>query len=91
MSSRLFDTGGMFETWISANSQQEPQPKDADAEGPPEKKVKLSEPPKQKKANFTNLIVTSDGRHIVAVTGEDKCIRVFDTNFENQLRQLSER
>lgn len=81
----------MFETLTPANSQQEPQPKDEDAEGPPEKKVKLSEPLKQKKANFTNLIVTSDGRHVVAVTGEDKCIRVFETTLASELRQLSER
>lgn len=53
--------------------------------------MKLSESPKQKKANFNNLIVSSDGRYVVGVTGEDKCIRVFETDFANELRQLSER
>lgn len=64
---------------------------DEGKEGPPEKKVKLSEPPKQQKVNFTNLIVASDGRYLVGVTGEDKCIRVFETGVQNELQQLSER
>lgn len=64
---------------------------DEEKEGPPEKKVKLSEPPKQQKANFTNLIVSSDGKYLVGVTGEDKCIRVFQTGPQNDLQQLSER
>ncbi|KZM18532.1 tRNA (guanine-N(7)-)-methyltransferase non-catalytic subunit trm82 [Ascochyta rabiei] len=67
-----------------------PQP-DEETDGPPEKKVKLSEPPKQRKANFSNLIVSHDGKYVVGVTGEDKCIRVFETDIRNQLRQLSER
>ena len=70
---------------------QAPQPQDEETEGPPEKKVKLTQPPKQQKANFTNLIVSHDGQHLIGVTGEDKCIRVFRTNIQNELEQLSER
>ena len=34
---------------------------------------------------------TSNGRHVVAVTGEDKCIRVFDLAADGTLMQLSQR
>jgi tRNA (guanine-N(7)-)-methyltransferase subunit TRM82 len=45
----------------------------------------------------TALAATKDGRHVIAVTGEDKSIRVFENAFERngapkqQLRQLSQR
>ena len=37
------------------------------------------------------LAGTSDGHHVVAVTGEDKCIRVFELPEDGCLIQLSER
>ena len=37
------------------------------------------------------LAGTSNGQHVVAVTGEDKCIRVFDLEADGTLTQLSER
>jgi tRNA (guanine-N(7)-)-methyltransferase subunit TRM82 len=40
------------------------------------------------------LAVTQDGKHVVAVTGEDKCIRVFDcvsSAGQPALKQLSQR
>ena len=37
------------------------------------------------------LAGTSNGQHVVAVTGEDKCIRVFDLAADGTLTQLSER
>lgn len=37
------------------------------------------------------LAGTSDGQHVVAVTGEDKCIRVFELPEDGCLIQLSER
>ena len=37
------------------------------------------------------LASTSNGQHVVAVTGEDKCIRVFDLAADGTLTQLSER
>ncbi|KAJ8108401.1 hypothetical protein OPT61_g8199 [Boeremia exigua] len=85
-------SSGGTSTWTKPNDPvTEPKPLDEEKEGPPEKKVKLSEPPKQQKANFTNLVVSSDGRYLIGVTGEDKCIRVFETGVQNELRQLSER
>ena len=44
-----------------------------------------------KASSITKLIATSDGQHVVAVTGEDKCIRVFELLADGALRQLSER
>ena len=37
------------------------------------------------------LIGSSDGRRAVAVTGEDKCIRVFDILDDGSIEQMSER
>ena len=37
------------------------------------------------------LASTSAGQHVIAVTGEDKCIRVFDLAVNGTLAQLSER
>ncbi len=37
------------------------------------------------------LAGTSTGQHVIAVTGEDKCIRVFDLAANGTLKQLSER
>lgn len=37
------------------------------------------------------LATTSDGKHVIAVTGDDKCIRVFSVLPDGALRQLSER
>ena len=37
------------------------------------------------------LAGASNGQHVVAVTGEDKCIRVFDLAADGTLTQLSER
>lgn len=41
----------------------------------------------------TVLVSTTDGKHVIAVTGEDKCIRVFENSMEgvHQLKQLSKR
>jgi len=37
------------------------------------------------------LATTSDGRHVIAVTGDNKCIRVFKLLQDGVLQQLSER
>ncbi|KAJ4400795.1 tRNA (guanine-N(7)-)-methyltransferase non-catalytic subunit trm82 [Didymella pomorum] len=89
-------SSGGTSTWTKPDDVvAEPEPKEQkeekEEEQPPQKKVKLSQPPKSQKTNFSNLTVSSDGRYIVGVTGEDKCIRVFETDIENQIRQLSER
>lgn len=37
------------------------------------------------------LTTSADGKHLIALTGEDKCIRVFDANKDGKLTQLSAR
>jgi tRNA (guanine-N(7)-)-methyltransferase subunit TRM82 len=49
------------------------------------------EQPKEQKSNFSSLILSNDGQYLVGITGEDKCIRVFQIDSQNQLQQLSER
>ena len=53
--------------------------------------------PRRRKANpgpvldVISIIVNSTGKHIVAVTGEDKCIRVLEVLADGWLHQISER
>ncbi len=52
------------------------------------------EPPKIKQCPSTaiiKLVCDSTGRHVVAVTGDDKAIRVFGLSAEGHLSQFSER
>lgn len=37
------------------------------------------------------LAATSTGQHVIAVTGEDKCIRVFELSIDGVMNQVSER
>lgn len=37
------------------------------------------------------LAATSSGRYVIAVTGEDKCMRVFEMNADGIMHQISER
>lgn len=37
------------------------------------------------------LVTTSDGSHAIAVTAEDKCVRVFELGANGTLTQLSQR
>ncbi|KAI9794489.1 MAG: tRNA (guanine-N(7)-)-methyltransferase non-catalytic subunit trm82 [Candelina submexicana] len=43
------------------------------------------------KPDVIKLISTNSGRHVVAVSGQDKCIRVFELQSSGVLRLLSER
>ncbi|KAL9617872.1 MAG: hypothetical protein Q9160_007360 [Pyrenula sp. 1 TL-2023] len=47
--------------------------------------------PKSNLPNVSHLLTTSDGRHTVAITAEDKCIRVFEIGGRGTLTALSER
>ncbi|KAK0654456.1 tRNA (guanine-N(7)-)-methyltransferase non-catalytic subunit trm82 [Lasiodiplodia hormozganensis] len=60
------------------------------AEGPPEKKRKVLDDSAQR-PRIIKLVASRDGQHIVAVTGEDKCVRVFSLDPSGALKQLSER
>jgi hypothetical protein len=41
--------------------------------------------------NIIEIVVTESQSHAVIVTGEDKCIRVFEISASGQLQQLSQR
>lgn len=43
------------------------------------------------KPAVTKLAITSDAKYVIAVTGDDKCIRVFDLLQDGTLLQRSER
>ena len=41
--------------------------------------------------NIPIVLATSDGKHVVALTAEDKCIRVFNLSEDGKLKELSSR
>ncbi|KAJ5363834.1 tRNA (guanine-N(7)-)-methyltransferase non-catalytic subunit trm82 [Penicillium cataractarum] len=76
----------------------------SDDQAPPEKRIRLSSPEndsEQKPAATTDgstawtnipiVLVTSDGKHVVALTAEDKCIRVFSLTEDGHFKELSSR
>lgn len=73
-------------------------------QAPPEKRIRLSSPEndsEQKPAattdgpttwtNIPMVLATSDGKHVVALTAEDKCIRVFSLTEDGHFKELSSR
>ncbi len=52
---------------------------------------KKRKPSRTSRSAVIKLTTTADARHVVAVTGDDKCIRVFELLGNGTLRQLSER
>ncbi|KAL1794775.1 hypothetical protein ACET3X_006591 [Alternaria dauci] len=80
---------GATTTWPPQDNQSEDQ-QEGDSEERPGKRIKLEQPNEQK-SNFSSLILSSDGQYLIGVTGEDKCIRVFQIDSQNRLQQLSER
>lgn len=68
----------------------------SDGQGPPEKKRKLSSTAESQSgerswSNVPILVASPDGNYIVAVTAEDKTVRVFSLNANGSLQQLSAR
>ncbi|KAI4661583.1 uncharacterized protein J4E78_004372 [Alternaria triticimaculans] len=61
---------------------------EGDSEERPGKRIKL-EQPKEQKSNFASLILSNDGQYLVGITGEDKCVRVFQIDAQSQLHQLN--
>ncbi|KAH7399259.1 tRNA methyltransferase-like protein [Pyrenochaeta sp. MPI-SDFR-AT-0127] len=81
---------GATSTWPEHNACKRDEQSDADCGEPPGKRIKLDNPPKPQ-ANFSNLTLSNDGNYLIGVTGEDKCIRVFQIDSQGRLEQLSER
>ncbi|KAL5121206.1 tRNA (guanine-N(7)-)-methyltransferase non-catalytic subunit trm82 [Pleosporales sp. CAS-2024a] len=82
-------SNGATSTWSQPTGQAIEPEEDATQE-PPGKRIKLSTPQEQK-PNFSSLILSNNGQHLIGVTGEDKCIRVFQMDAQCRLEQLSER
>jgi len=76
--------------WCALNEKLRCQDDHDDEQEPPGKRIKLS-PPKEQKSNFSSLVLSGDGQYLIGVTGEDKCIRVFQIDSQSRLIQLSER
>ncbi|KAF2186820.1 guanine-N(7)--methyltransferase subunit TRM82 [Zopfia rhizophila CBS 207.26] len=57
---------------------------------PPGKKIKLSHTVDQP-SNFSTIVISSNKKYLVAVTAEDKCIRVYQIDSDCHLHQLSQR
>lgn len=71
-------------------------------QAPPEKRIKLSSPESESEdkpsatnpltwTNIPMVLSTSDGKHVVALTAEDKCIRVFSLSEDGKFKELSSR
>ncbi|CAI6332170.1 unnamed protein product [Periconia digitata] len=82
---------GTQSTWSTEqNVENKPDHGDESVEGPSGKRIKLSHPTHQKN-NFSSIKISNDGKYLIAITAEDKSIRVFQLSSDWQLRQLSER
>ncbi|KAK5944120.1 tRNA (guanine-N(7)-)-methyltransferase non-catalytic subunit trm82 [Knufia obscura] len=66
---------------------------DIKVEGKPRQKGERRTPkiPDTSLPHVSHLIATSDGKHAIAVTAEDKAVRVFGINKSGNLKQLSSR
>jgi hypothetical protein len=75
-------------------------------QAPPEKRIKLSSPENESGnkpstttdhknslawTNIPVVLATSDGKHVVTLTAEDKCIRVFSLSEDGKFTELSSR
>ncbi|KAF2025810.1 guanine-N(7)--methyltransferase subunit TRM82 [Setomelanomma holmii] len=81
---------GATSVWPQQDEQQQ-QIVSAEHGEPPGKRIKLSPAPTERGPNFSSIILSSNGEYLIGVTGEDKCIRVFQVDKEGQFQQLSER
>ncbi|KAK7542895.1 uncharacterized protein J3D65DRAFT_615316 [Phyllosticta citribraziliensis] len=84
-------TGNVLASWSAEPlniSTAEDQPSET-PEGPPGKKRKVSQD--SSRPNIIKLTTSHDGAHVVAITGEDKCVRVFAIAANGELQHVSER
>ncbi|KAF2442314.1 tRNA methyltransferas-like protein [Karstenula rhodostoma CBS 690.94] len=83
-------SSGIVSTWTPESAILAESDREDAQEGPPAKRAKLT-PVAEPKPNLSHLKVTKDGTYLVAVTAEDKCIRVFQIGDQCRLEQLSQR
>lgn len=90
-------TGQRLDVWpqnVDSASSKNTGASASEEQAPPEKRRKLSTEEKLDKPTWSTipiLKVSPDGKHVVAVTAEDKGIRVLQLNEDGTLRQLSSR
>ena len=89
-------TGGLLSKWparVAAADEGRPpkRRKTVDADETASSNPSKAEALPSRSSFITNLITTSDGRHMVASTAEDKLICVFQLSNDGMLRQLSKR
>ncbi|KAK7521666.1 tRNA methyltransferase-like protein [Phyllosticta citriasiana] len=85
------NTGNVLVSWSAeplCSSTPEEQQSET-PEGPPGKKRKVSQD--SSRPNIIKLTASHDGAHVVAITGEDKCVRVFAIAASGELQHVSER
>lgn len=75
----------------SASRTEERAQDEVKVEGPGKKAQKQPRPRKADRPVIIQITGTTDGKHIVAVSGHDKAIWVFEHAGTGQLRQLSKR
>lgn len=95
------ETGQRLASWPqdTGSSDQEPPEKKrkvSTAEGGSVEESETAEKTEKSKAppawsNIPIVTSTSNGEYVIAVTGEDKCIRVFQVQDDGSFQQLSER
>ncbi|TKA74480.1 hypothetical protein B0A49_06736 [Cryomyces minteri] len=91
ISSVNLQNGSIVSSWPDEESSPAHETRETSTpEGPPGKKRKIAQST-ETKPNVIQLTTSHDHKHVIAATGEDKCIRVFAIDPTGQLTQLSER
>lgn len=95
------ESGQRLATWpVNVDGQEPPEKKRkvSNAEEQPEKEDSKDTGEESKKStvsiawsNIPLLVASSNGKYLVALTSEDKCVRVFVVNEDGSLEQLSAR
>ncbi|QDS67902.1 hypothetical protein FKW77_008290 [Venturia effusa] len=86
--------GSVVTQWPEERPNESLEEKEVEAEegeGPPSKKRRISSVKHEDLPNIILMVVAASQEHVVVVTAEDKCLRVFKISPEGKLEQLSQR
>ncbi|GAB7341467.1 hypothetical protein MBLNU457_7704t1 [Dothideomycetes sp. NU457] len=83
--------GNIVARWSSEGIQPSAEDGDSRNGGQPSKKRKLDGTTSSKAPIVIKLVLSPSQDHLVAVTGEDKCIRVLEIDQQGRLTELSQR
>ncbi|KAF2013275.1 guanine-N(7)--methyltransferase subunit TRM82 [Aaosphaeria arxii CBS 175.79] len=88
-------SSGQGSTWPAEEEASKETEAPAEDEERPGKRIKLTptntNDSNSNKSNFSCLALSNDQQYIVAITGEDKCVRVFHIDSDYRIHQLSQR